>query len=348
MLVLPIRGRLVALVCSMVLPIALGAQSLPSRPIGLGEAHIIRSIVLDEDRELQVSLPVSYSRTTVKYPVLFLLDGSSHLLHATATVRFLANARDRAPEMIVVAVPNRNRNRDLTPGAGAVRFQRFIAEELIPWVERTYRAAPDRILMGHSLSASFTVHTLLNRPELFRAYIAASAPLWRYDSLAQQARPGLARAAAAGAELFLTVGEHENLRLKGGVLAFSALVDSLTGRRDPAPAKWFALLAGEDHSSTPNRTLYAALEERYRAWRVPFFEDIAELEAVGGVEGLETHYQRFSARFGYEAPPPMGRLAMAGRVLMDAGRRDEARHIAQKFRDVYPAMAEQLLTAAKP
>jgi predicted alpha/beta superfamily hydrolase len=342
------RLRTFALACALLLPSVLIGQAPPSRTIALGEAHIIRSAVLDEERELQVSLPVSYGRTTIKYPVLFMLDGSSHLLHATATVRFLANARERAPEMIIVAVPNRNRNRDLTPGPGAVRFQRFIAEELIPWVERTYRAAPDRILMGHSLSGSFTVHTMLNRPELFRAYIVASAPLWRYDSLVQQARPGLARAGAASAEVFLTVGEHENLRLKGSILAFSALIDSLTKARTAAPVKWFALLPDEDHSSTPSRTLYAALEERYRPWRVPFFEEIAELEAVGGVEGLETHYRRFSAHFGYEAPPPMGRLTMAGRILIDANRRDEVRRIAERYKDAYPAMAEQLLTAAKP
>ena len=337
------------LASAMVLPVSLIAQGPPSRAIGLGEAHIIHSSVLGEDREIQVSLPVSYSRTTVKYPVLFMLDGSSHLLHATATVRFLANARERAPEMIVVTVPNRNRNRDLTPGAGAVRFQRFFADELIPWVEHRYRAAPDRLLMGHSLGGSFTVHTMLNRPDLFHAYIVASAPLWRYDSLAEQARPGLARAGAAGAELYLTVGELEkaNVRLMAGVLAFSALVDSVSVGQGPAPAKWFALLSDEDHSSTASRTLYAALEARYGSWRLPFFEEMAELEAVGGVEGIEAHYRRFSARFGYEAPPPMGRLAAAARLLIAAGRRDETRRLAERYQTAYPAMAEQLLAAAK-
>lgn len=345
-----IRSRAVALACSMILPAALIGQTPPRRVIALGEAHIIRSTVLDEDRELQVSLPASYGRTTVKYPVLFMLDGSSHLLHATATTRFLANARDRVPEMIVVAVPNRNRNRDLTPGPGAVRFQRFIAEELIPWVERSYRAAPDRLLMGHSLGGSFTVHTMLNRPELFRAYIVASAPLWRYDGFAQQVRSGLARAAAAGAELFLTVGEleKENPRLMAGVLAFSALVDSVAQEKGGAPAKWFTLLPDEDHSSTASRTLYAALEARYAAWRFPFFEEMAGLEAAGGIEGLEAHHRRFSARFGYEALPPAGRIATVGRLLIAAERRDDARRLAERYRAAYPAMAEQLLAAARP
>lgn len=341
-----VRALMVALTCATT-PMTSSAQATEGRPIVLGQAHAIHSAVLDEDREIQVALPASYHQSTVRYPVLFLLDGSSHLLHATATTRLLANARERAPEMIVVTVPNRNRNRDLTPGPGAVRFQRFFAEELIPWVERAYRAAPDRMLMGHSLGGSFTVHTLLNRPGLFRAYIAASAPLWRYDSLAQQSRPGLARAAAAGAELYLTVGEHENDRLMAGVLAFSALVDSVASEGRSAPAKWFALLADEDHSSTAGRTLYAALEARYRDWRFPFYETIEQLDSIGGVKALEAHYQRYSARFGYEAPPPARRLDAAGRLLISAARRDEARRIAQRYMAAYPGMAS-LANAAKP
>ena len=102
---------------------------------------------------MQIALPESYSRTTISYPVLFLMDGSSHLLHATASTRFLASARNRIPEMIVIAVPNTNRNRDMTPGPGAAAFQRVLAEELIPWVERNFRAAPERVLFGHSLDS---------------------------------------------------------------------------------------------------------------------------------------------------------------------------------------------------
>src|SRR6185436_14498576 len=109
-----------------------------SRPLTFGEVRSLHSTILNEDRELQITLPDSYGRTAVSYPVLFLLDGSSHVLHATATTRFLASARSRIPEMIVVVVPNTNRNRDMTPGSGASTFQRVLAEEIIPWVERNF------------------------------------------------------------------------------------------------------------------------------------------------------------------------------------------------------------------
>jgi len=192
-----------------------GQTQSTNRQIGLGEARSFHSAILNEDREVQITLPETYGRTAISYPVLFLLDGSSHLLHGSATTRFLANARNRIPDMIVVAIPNTNRNRDMTPGPGAATFQRVLADELIPWVERNYRAAPERILFGHSLSASFAVHTLLNRPELFDGYIAASAPLWRYENFAADVKAGLLRAAKAGTAVYLTVGQYENEQLRG-------------------------------------------------------------------------------------------------------------------------------------
>lgn len=133
------------LTAALTVPVRGQAQS-SNRQIGLGEARSFHSAILNEDREVQIALPENYGRTAISYPVLFLLDGSSNLLHATATTRFLASARNRIPEMIVVALPNTNRNRDMTPGPGAATFQRVLAEEVIPWVERNFRAAPERVL----------------------------------------------------------------------------------------------------------------------------------------------------------------------------------------------------------
>ena len=62
----------------------------PSPAIATGESHLIQSKVMQERRRVLVTLPESYERTTVGYPVLFVLDGSSHILHATGTTRFLA------------------------------------------------------------------------------------------------------------------------------------------------------------------------------------------------------------------------------------------------------------------
>jgi hypothetical protein len=53
--------------------------------IEMGQQHVLRSRVMNENREILVIVPDSYARTTIGYPVLFVLDGRSHILHATAT-----------------------------------------------------------------------------------------------------------------------------------------------------------------------------------------------------------------------------------------------------------------------
>ena len=329
-----------ALIVGVEAPDRASAQTA-SRPLTFGEARSFHSAILNEDRELQIALPDSYGRTAISYPVLFLLDGSSHILHAAATTRFLTSARSRIPEMIVVALPNTNRNRDMTPGPGASTFQRVLAEEIVPWVEQTFRAAPERILFGHSLSASFAVHTLLNRPELFRAYVAASAPVWRYDGFAADVRAGLPRAARAGAAIYLTVGEHENEQLRDGMQRFAAALKSAPA--GGAPAWTFVDMKDEDHSTTPQRSLYNALEARYADWRFPFFEDEDGLAKAGGWQGIDSHYQRVSKHFGYAAPPPEATLLQAGNVYVAAGRHDEALQMARTYAVPYPAMAERLV-----
>ena len=338
---MPSASLLILLALSSMTSPSQGSVQSGNRQIELGEARSFRSEILNEDRQVQIALPETYSRTAISYPVLFVLDGSSHLLHATATARFLASARNRIPEMIVVALPNTNRNRDMTPGPGAATFQRVLAEEVIPWVERTFRAAPERVLFGHSLSASFAVHTLLNRPELFDAYVAASAPLWRYENLATDIKAGLPRAAKAGAAVYLTVGEHENERLRDGVQRFADTLRNAASAEAPA---WSVVdMKDEDHNSTPQRSLYNALEARYREYRFPFFEDQTELDRAGGLAGIEAHHQRFATRFGYRAPPPEARLLQVGRIYIAAERHDDVLRLARGYAAQYPAMSESLV-----
>ena len=182
------------------------------------------------------------------------------------------------------------------------------------------------------------MHTLLNRPELFDGYIAASAPIWRYENLAIDMKIGLPRAAKAGVAVYLTVGEHENERLRDGVLRFAATL------RNAAPAEapgWsFVDMKDEDHNSTPQRSLYNALEARYRDYRFPFFEDQAELDRAGGLPGLEAHYQPFATRFGYRAAPPEARLLQVGRIYIAGERHDDVIRLARGYTARYPAMSE--------
>src|SRR5580765_6277267 len=149
----------------------------------LGVTRTIRSAILSEDRKVFVHLPASYNTSGNAYPVLYLLDGTpAFLLEMIAITTRLRNDRN-APEMIIVAIENTNRNRDMMPVVAkdypgpprAEAFLGFLEKELIPDIEKTYRTTQPRILLGKSLSGLFTLYALLARPAAFHAYVGCSA-----------------------------------------------------------------------------------------------------------------------------------------------------------------------------
>ena len=81
----------------------------------LGVARTMKSAILNEDRKVFIHLPASYDTSGKSYPVLYLLDGTqAFLLEMIAITNRLRNDRN-APEMIIVAIENTNRNRDMMP-----------------------------------------------------------------------------------------------------------------------------------------------------------------------------------------------------------------------------------------
>ena len=121
--------------------------------IAIGTIQTIHSDILDEDRKVWVHVPDENPPDSVKYPVLYLLDGDAHfksvvgLMHQMSSV----NGNNICPKMIIVGIPNTQRMRDLTPtkaeekkadastprSGGGEAFTDFIAKELIPSSSRT-------------------------------------------------------------------------------------------------------------------------------------------------------------------------------------------------------------------
>jgi predicted alpha/beta superfamily hydrolase len=66
----------------------------------------------------------------------------------------------------------------LAPNGDAAHFHLFIKEELIPFIEKEYRADPSRrILVGHSYGGLFALFGLFETPDLFEALIVGSPTL---------------------------------------------------------------------------------------------------------------------------------------------------------------------------
>jgi len=172
-------------------------EQKPDNFINIGKKEKIQSKVLDEEREIWVYVPPYSLKSGKKFPVLYLLDGDAHFHSVSGLIQILGtgvNQTRLVPEMIVVAIPNTNRTRDLTPShsdevdgkvepwlkdsGGGNNFLKFIQTELIPYVDSAYPTSEYRTLVGHSFGGIATINALYTMPETFDSYIVIDPSLW--------------------------------------------------------------------------------------------------------------------------------------------------------------------------
>lgn len=194
----------------------------------------LTSAALGEVREYSVRLPAGYaSHPQQRYAVAFVLDGPP-LDAQVAAGAAQSTAAGVSPELIVVGIPNMQRGgrardflppylqfarRDGTPfTGGADRFLRFLRDELVPRIDRDYRTARPRVLVGHSLGAIFAVHSLSVAPDLFDARFVHSPAIWRdEDRIAQALATSLHTARGLRSFVYLSTGANEGSMQRGYV-----------------------------------------------------------------------------------------------------------------------------------
>lgn len=273
--------------------------------LSLGETHEIYSNVLDESREIIIGLPSGYKNSEETYPVIYLLDGPGHFHHTTGTARFLSG-NGRMPGVIVVAITNTDRTRDLTPpthvdslgtfptSGGADNFLEFISEELKPYVEEKFRTRPYSILIGHSFGGLLANHALVHRPDIFNAYVSISPSLWWDEQrLVAQADSAFNHADSLVGDFYMTMG-NEGDEMLGGALKFAGVLEG----KAPDSFRWeFKRMEEEDHGSVPHRSTYYGLEKIFEGWHL---HNPVSLYENGGLMAIDRYFERASKRFGYE------------------------------------------------
>jgi predicted alpha/beta superfamily hydrolase len=322
---------------SLLIPAVVLAQQAPSQAVTIGTADSIWSPTLKENRRFLVYTPPSYTDTTHlprRYPVLYLLDGDAHFHSVTALVQILGsgvNGTFVLPEMIVVAIPNTNRSRDMTPTkvdrdpqgrpnpalantGGMANFLTFIKNELIPTVERTYRTAPYRVFVGHSLGGITTINALYTMPETFNAYVAIDPSLW-WDNrlLLKRARETFSKPGLAGRALYVAqantiqpgdtaMNVHFN-----SIVQFNSILESYNASGLRYAFKYYP---NDSHGSVPMIAEYDALRFIFDAYNVPI------VLAAERADFLTEHFARASATLGYTIDPPEPIVNMVGRFAL--------------------------------
>ena len=323
---------------------AASATTQAPEPVVIGEKFQIESKVLAEARTYVVHTPDYYKQRTEAYPVLVLLDAENNFAYTSAAVHLLA-ANSRIPAMIVVGINNTDRTRDLTPSkpaasfsgtpwtgsaGGAQKFLSFIADELLPTIDRNYRTRSYRVLVGHSLGGLFAVYALLNRPEVFKGYIVTSPSLWWDEqALVKAAQPFFAAHKDLRADLYMSMANEGDAML-GGAWKLSAVLEE---SKLPDLRWQFKRFPEEEHGTIPYLSTYEGLQAVFAGYRIA---DPVALFEEGGLPAFERHYADVSKRMGYIVPVPARAYGNALFDLSNRGRFAEAEEIGKKMLQLDP------------
>lgn len=324
--------------------LAESATTQVSEPVVIGEKFQIESKVLAETRSYVIHIPDSYRSGKEAYPVLVLQDAENNFAYTSDAVHLLS-ANGRIPQMIVVGINNTYRFRDMTPSkpasgfggtpftssaGGADKFLSFIADELLPTIDRNYRTRPYRVLIGHSLGGLFAVYALMNRPEVFKGYIITSPSLWWDDqALIKSAQTFFAAHKDLRADIYMSMASEDGTML-GGAWKLSAVLEE---SKLPNLRWQFKRYPEEEHGTIPYISTYEGLQAIFAGYRIA---DPIMLFEVGGLPAFERHYAEVSKRLGYTVPVPARAYGDALSNLSNRGRFAEAEQIGKKMLELDP------------
>ena len=320
------------------------ATTEPPKPVIIGETFQIESKLLAETRTYVVHTPADYKSGKAEYPVLVLQDAENNFAQTSAAVDLLSG-NGRIPAMIVVGINNTDRARDMTPSkpasgfggtpwkgsaGGADKFLSFIADELLPTVDRNYRTRPYRVLIGHSFGGLFAVYAMLNRPEVFKGYLVISPSLWWDDQLlVKAAQPFFAAHKDLRADLYMTMANEGDAML-GGAWKLSAVLEE---SKLPELRWQFKRSPEEDHGTIPYMSTYEGLQAIFRGYRIA---DPVALFEEGGLPAFERHYAEASKRLGYTVSVPARAYGDTLSELSERGRFAEAEEVGEKMVEQNP------------
>ncbi|MBW4967214.1 esterase [Pseudoalteromonas sp. CR1] len=271
------------------------------------QTHTIKSAVLNEERTVVVQLPKSYQANPNKvYPVIYRLDGAGNIPLASAVIERLQND-NRAPEVIIVAIENTNRLRDLYPtinkepqgpvgeGGGAATFLAFIEQELMPLINKSYRKHNYNVIAGASAAGVFALYTMQANPELFQAHIAYSpAVWWNYGASVKATKSFINKSKDLNNYVYINIGEEAGIMRE----RYDELQQSLQSHKVRGLRFFNDAFNGISHGLTSAAGIFNAYYNLFLPKQMPISaltDDVASIDA---------YYQTLSQQWGEQISPP--------------------------------------------
>ncbi|WP_160678262.1 alpha/beta hydrolase-fold protein [Clostridium sp. C8-1-8] len=179
-----------------------------------------------ENRQLTIYIPLSYSRSNIKLPVLYVQDGKKLFYRDANVLEELESYFEagKSREVIIVGIESNNRIDEYTPwkakaldskfkdfGGKGKEYLDFILRDLKPYIEEKYDTSTsyeDCGILGASLGGLISLYAAYSYPKQFGKIGAISPSLW-YEGFLEFMKEK--KLATENRKMYLDVGSKEGI-----------------------------------------------------------------------------------------------------------------------------------------
>ena len=221
----------------------------------------LKSKILNMERKFAIYLPPDYELSQRSYPVLYLLHGAGD--DQTGWVQFgeVLTIADKAilagkatPMIIVMPDANTGQRGYFNDLSGKWRYEDFFFQELMPYVEKKYRAKTDkryRAVAGLSMGGGGTLMYAMHHPELFSSACPLSASVGPLSLEEAKARFNRDKQPVTDPDLTAYFNRHSAL----------ALVNAMPDAQKKA-VRWYIDCGDDDFLYEGNSLLHIAMRKK--------------------------------------------------------------------------------------
>ena len=221
----------------------------------------LKSKILNMERKFAIYLPPDYELSQRSYPVLYLLHGAGD--DQTGWVQFgeVLTIADKAilagkatPMIIVMPDANTGQRGYFNDLSGNWRYEDDFFQELMPYVEKKYRAKTDkryRAVAGLSMGGGGTLMYAMHHPELFSSACPLSASVGPLSLEEAKARFNRDKQPVTDPDLTAYFNRHSAL----------ALVNAMPDAQKKA-VRWYIDCGDDDFLYEGNILLHIAMRKK--------------------------------------------------------------------------------------
>lgn len=337
------KKTLLFLAFYLLINLAFAQGKVENQNIVIGKIDSVQSKILGENRKVWVHVPDESANSKERYPVVYVLDGNGHFSSVVGMIQQLSTGgNNNCPKMIVVAIPNTDRTRDLTPthmdadlpfmdstssktSGGGENFIAFVEKELMPHIEAKYPTAPYKMFIGHSFGGLAVMQTFVHHTDLFNAYICIDPSMWwDKQKLLKQTQKALAERKFEGKSFYLGIANtmEEGMDIKKvqkdtsadsrhirSILKLQAAFEKNKQNGLKYRGKYYP---NDTHGSVPFITEYDAL--RFFFDFFPLKLDMKDFTDSTGTLATKyrNHFANLSQKMGYQIKPDEAEINYIG------------------------------------